>query len=83
MGEVKDTVNGIPPKKPSKKILEHPNLITRIKDLQDEISRLVVIKDEDTQKEGDIEFANNTRKAALLRSAYSLLGATKVLLEEY
>lgn len=84
MGEVKDTVKGSGPK-PSKKATKKAegNLITQVEDLRAEVGRLTAIKDDETLSEGDAELAENTRKAALLRASYSLLTATKVLLEGY
>jgi len=84
MGEVKDTVKGSGPK-PSKKATKKAegNLINQVIDLMDEVGRLTVIKDDDTLSEGDAAFADNTRKAATLRAAHSLLTATRTLLEEY
>jgi len=85
MGEVKDTVKGDGlKKKPLKKSkIAGDNLIEMFQELRDEVSRLTAIKDDDTQKEGDKEKAENVRKAATLRAVHSLLTASQILLEDY
>lgn len=83
MGEVKDTVKGTPPPKAKTKPVAGGNLIARMEDLRDEISRLTTIKDDDTVSEGDAAKAENIRKAATLRAAHSLITSAKVLLEGY
>jgi hypothetical protein len=84
MGEVKSAVKGSG-SKPSKKATKKAegNLIDQAESLRAELSRLTVIKDEETVTEGDEEFAENVRKAAILRSSHSLVTAAKALLEEY
>lgn len=81
MGEVKETVKGQPKRKLLGKNQE--NLVNRIEDIRTEVSELVKIKDNDTLTEGDSEIADNTRKAAHLRAAHSLLTSVKTLLEDY
>jgi hypothetical protein len=81
MGEVKEEVKG--KGLASKSQLKGDNLVESIKALRDEISRLTVIKDDDTAKEGKEKAAENTRKAGTLRAAHSLLTAAQTLLEDY
>jgi len=80
MGDVNEAVHGS--KKLSPKLVEG-NLNERMQALLDEVSELTMKKDQDVLDEGDAAKAENVRKAALLRSASSLLRATKRLLEDY
>ena len=79
MGEVKDTVKGGGRK--SKPVAG--NLVGELQGLRDEVSRLTVIKDDDTQTEGDVAKPENTRKAGTLRAVHSLLTSAQILLEDY
>ncbi len=83
MGEVKDTVQGTPPKKHAEKLGSDKSLIKQIETLKDEVSDLTSIKDKDTMDEGVEMKPDNMRKAALLRAVHSLLTASQALLEEY
>jgi hypothetical protein len=83
MGEVKDTVHGTPPKKRQKALKSGDNLVDQFKNLKDTVSDLIMIKDDDTLKEGEAEKAENVRKAAHLRAVHSLLTAAETLLEDY
>jgi hypothetical protein len=83
MGEVKDTVQGTPPKKRRKSLGSDKNLIKQIQTIKDEVSDLTSIKDQDSMDEGEAEKPNNMRKAALLRAVHSLMTASQALLEEY
>ena len=86
MGQVKDTVKGTGLKK--KLLTKRPkvdgnNLIEYFEALQEEVSKCIEIKDDDTLTESNSEKPENIRKAALLRSTHSLLTASLSLLEEY
>jgi hypothetical protein len=47
------------------------------------VSNCIVVKDNDTQTEGETAKADNLRKATLLRSCYTLLKGAKTLMENY
>lgn len=84
MGEVKETVKGSGSTKKAPKSVSGPtNLIQDTQALMDEVSKCVQVKDDDTRSEGDLAKAENIRKAAVMRSTYSLLAAVKALLETY
>ncbi len=86
MGVVKDTVKGTPPPAPPapKKVkVTDKNLIIQFGELQDKISELTQIKDDDVLTEGPTEKPENVRKAALLRGVHSLVTSAKTLLEDY
>lgn len=80
MGDVKDTVTKRTdkPKKPL-----DAGLLQTAETLRDELSRCVVIKDEDTLNEGDAARAENMRKATQLRSAHILMVGVCAQLEDY
>lgn len=82
MGEVKETVKGIPPKK---KLEEGngKNLQQRVTELMDDLSDCINKKDKELEKVVDSEMAEDMRKAGLLRATFTLLSCAKHLLEEY
>lgn len=82
MGEVKEEIHGTAPKHKAK-TPGAENIVKTIKTVKDEISALVVRKDEDVAKEGDNYKAENLRKAGTLRAVHSLLTTIEVLLEGY
>lgn len=81
MGEVLDAVKGSGSKKSTSTV--GTNLQQQVQALTDEVSRLLVIKDNDVATEGDAARPENERKAATLRATSSLLRASKRLLEDY
>jgi hypothetical protein len=84
MGEVKEAVKGSSGRRAKDTSrLTHGNLIDSVRSLREEVGELTNIKDEETLKEGDLEKADNMRKAALLRATYSLLSAAETILEDY
>ena len=89
MGEVKNDVKGATPARkqagPSAADagIKGKNILEQVRDLESELSRLTAVKDEEVLSEGEAARAENTRKAALLRAAHSLLTAVSTLLEEY
>lgn len=80
MGEVKDAVTKRSPT-PKKPI--DAGLLETAERLRDELSRCIVIKDEDTLNEGDAARAENMRKATQLRSAHILMTGVCAQLEDY
>lgn len=58
------------------------SLISQVKGLKEEVSRLIDIKDKDTTDEGDIARVDNVRKAEQLRSVYKLLTNAQNTLED-
>jgi NTP pyrophosphatase (non-canonical NTP hydrolase) len=84
MGEVSDAVKGGSDlSKPVYLGKGDPNLTAHFETLADEISQLIMKKDEDVLSEGDDVYAENVRKAALLRAVHSMVVSSKVLLESY
>ena len=89
MGEVKESVKGSGPSKKKgwgkkkKGATDGKNLIEHFRELRDEVSELTEIKDDDVEKEGDAEKAENMRKAAIRRACHSLLTSCQALLEDY
>lgn len=84
MGDVKEAVKGSPSKKKSSTSSDvDKNLLSRLQDMSEEISELVVKKDEDVLNEGDAAKPENMRKSATLRAAFSLVRTAKQLLEDY
>lgn len=83
MGEVKDTVKGNGLKDKPSKVLTGDNLIEHVTAIMEEVSHCIQVKDEDTLKESELEKAENTRKAGILRAVHSMLVSSKNLLEDY
>ena len=82
MGEVKEELKGSAPKRKAKQ-KTNQNVLEQVKDLRDEVSRLIAVKDEDTEIEGATAAPENIRKAASLRASHTLLTAIQTLLEDY
>lgn len=82
MGEVKDTVKGTPPAK-HRKAAGDSNVVQQLIDLQDTVSDLTAIKDNDVLNEGDDQKSENQRKAGMLRATHSLITAARTLMEDY
>jgi len=83
MGEVKEAVRGSGSPRRSTAVPGGGNLLEQLRELKDEVSRLVGIKDDDTLSEGDTEMPENARKAATLRAVHGLIRAAERLLEDY
>jgi hypothetical protein len=83
MGEVKEAVKGTPKRKLLGLGKSEANLVSRIRDMRDELSELVTKKDDDVLSEGDDLKPENLKKAAHLRAAHSLLTTVQTLLEDY
>ena len=79
MGDSKDAVKG----SGSKTIRKSGNLVEQVTQLMDDVSICISKKDDDVLAEGEDNKAENIRKVSLLRSAHTLLRATKSLLEDY
>ena len=85
MGEVKETVKGQGLKGGllRKGKVTGDNLVEMFDSLQEEVSRLTAVKDEDVLKEGPELQAENMAKAARLRAVHGLLATGKAILEDY
>lgn len=84
MGDVKEEVKGTPKKTSSAKTdKDAKNLVQRASEIVDDVSELVVKKDEDTLKEGDSAKAENMRKAGVLRAASTMFRTALKILEDY
>lgn len=59
------------------------NILEDIRRLADETSKLIAKKDQDADAEGPAAKPENLRKAAHLRSVYSMLVTCRSLLEDY
>lgn len=82
MGEAKETIKGSG-QKTQRRPEDTGNLIDRVGSLMEAVSNCIVVKDNDTQTEGETAKADNLRKATLLRSCYTLLKGAKTLMENY
>lgn len=79
MGEAKEKVKG----RAKVQKVYSGNLINKIADLMDEVSDVVQTKENDIVSEGKGQEADNIRKAANMRAAYSLLSGARRLMEDY
>jgi hypothetical protein len=84
MGEAKEIIKGSGSSARSQQApADTKNLMVLTQNIMNEVSNCIVIKDHDTQTEGENAKADNIRKAALLRSCYTLLKSAKILMEDY
>ena len=82
MGDVKEEIKGSAPKHKAK-TKSSENILKSLYSIMDEISLLIVKKDEETTTEGATEKPENMRKAATLRAVHSMLITVTSLLEDY
>lgn len=81
MGAVKDEIKGPAPKRKAQGSTQ--NLIDQIKAQEDEVSAMIIQKDNDGVTEGKDAQPENRRKASLLRATYAFLREARLLLEDY